>query len=50
VDGEAPNVFVDDTEGIWFGGVNKLKTGRLTIPEQMLKKRLINKSLILTDS
>jgi len=27
-DGEAGKVFIDDTEGIWFGGVNNPKYGR----------------------
>jgi len=30
-EGESEKVFVDDNEGVWFGGVNKQKTGRMNI-------------------
>ncbi len=29
-DGEARKIFIDDTEGLWFGGVNNPKYGRRT--------------------
>jgi len=39
-DGEEENVFVDDSDGIWFSGVNKTKTGKLLVAKQVDKSSL----------
>jgi hypothetical protein len=33
-DGEEERVFVNNEEGIWFSGLNKMKTGRLLAAQQ----------------
>jgi hypothetical protein len=39
-EGQEYNVFVDDADGIWFGGVNKTKTGRILAAKQVDKSSL----------
>jgi hypothetical protein len=36
--GEVEKIFVDDEEGIWFGGANKSKSGRLTITDTYVQQ------------
>jgi filamentous hemagglutinin family protein len=33
-EGKEGNVFIEDEEGIWFGGVNKTNTGRILAAQQ----------------
>jgi len=39
-EGQEYNVFVDDADGIWFGGVNETKTGRILAAKQVDKSSL----------
>ncbi len=39
-DDEDEKVFIDNKEAIWFGGVNKMKTGRILASQQMDKSSL----------
>jgi hypothetical protein len=46
VDGEEDNIFVDNYDGIWFGGINKTKTGRILATQQTDKSSLEYTKLI----
>ncbi len=39
-DGEEDNIFVDNEDGIWFGGVNKTETGKILAVKQVDKSSL----------
>jgi hypothetical protein len=40
-DREAGKIFVDEEEGIWFGGANKSKSGRLTITDTYAQQETV---------
>jgi hypothetical protein len=39
-EGQEDNVFVNDSDGIWFGGVNKTNTGWILVAKQVDKSSM----------